>query len=106
MGFSPCTRSPVPDHHQVVAQTPQVFNPQPKPKVFNPNSEISESAKAKRHKISLNVVSLEELKIADGDTIAAGDLISDRTEQRLALESQISRIESAIKQLANAPATI
>jgi multidrug resistance efflux pump len=36
--------------------------------------------------------------------IAAGDLISDRTEQRLALESQISRVESAIKQSEQATA--
>lgn len=98
LGFSGYARSPVPTStNSVQAQEPKVFNPQSQPKVFNPGAENSAPA-AKRHKISLNVVSLEDLKITDGDMIAAGDLISDRTEQRIALESQIARIESAIKQ--------
>lgn len=77
-----------------IASEPKVFNPQT-PKVFSPNSERST---VKRHKISLSVVSLDDLKVADGDSIIAGDLVSDRTEQRIALESQIARIESAISQ--------
>lgn len=54
--------------------------------------------KMRRHRIDLSVSSLDDVKVREGDKIAAGDLLSDRTEQRLALESQKEALNMAIEQ--------
>jgi len=73
---------------------PQIFQPQPQ--VFQP--ETSQPQALRRQKISLSVLSLADLKVSEGDSVELGTLLSDRTEQRTALESQIDSIRSAIEQ--------
>ncbi|MEB3829634.1 hypothetical protein, partial [Phormidium sp. CCY1219] len=52
----------------------------------------------RRHRVNLTVSSLDDVKIREGDRVNAGDLLSDRTEQRLALEAQKEALNMAIEQ--------
>jgi biotin carboxyl carrier protein len=69
-------------------QTPVIEQPQPK----QPSSP-------KRHKITVNLTSMGDLKIKEGDRIQQGDIISDRTEQRQRLEAKKKQLEVAIAQM-------
>ncbi len=59
----------------------------------------SSSKSSKRHRIQVQVVSLNDLKIAEGSEVAAGQIISDRTEERQSLEAERDQIDNSIKQL-------
>jgi chaperonin cofactor prefoldin len=59
----------------------------------------SESKVSKRHRVQVQVVSLSDLKISEGSQVAAGQIISDRTEERQSLEAERNQIDNAIKQL-------
>ncbi|MCT7975223.1 hypothetical protein [Laspinema olomoucense] len=59
-----------------------------------PGGEI----KMRRHRVNLSVSSLDDVKVREGDQVQKGDLLSDRTEQRLALESQREALNMAIEQ--------
>ncbi|MCT7969001.1 hypothetical protein NG799_22060 [Laspinema sp. D1] len=59
-----------------------------------PGGEI----RMRRHRINLSVSSLDDVKVREGDRVSAGDLLSDRTEQRLTLESQRDALNMAIEQ--------
>lgn len=52
----------------------------------------------RRHRINLSVSSLDDVKVREGDQVREGDLLSDRTEQRLTLESQREALNMAIEQ--------
>lgn len=52
----------------------------------------------RRHRVNLTVSSLDDVKVREGDQVNEGDLLSDRTEQRLALESQKESLNRAIEQ--------
>src|SRR4028118_1052676 len=65
-----------------------------------PIIQLQQSAKpGKRHRIQVQVISLNDLKIAEGSEVAAGQIISDRTEERESLEAQRNQIDISIKQL-------
>ncbi len=53
----------------------------------------------RRHRITLNVTSLEDVKVQEGDQVESGQFLSDRTEQRLKLEAQRDRLKGAIAQM-------
>jgi hypothetical protein len=59
----------------------------------------SETKQSKRHRIQVQVISLNDLKIAEGSEVAAGQIISDRTEERESLEAQRNQIDISIQQL-------
>ena len=59
----------------------------------------SATTPGKRHRIQVQVISLNDLKIVEGSEVAAGQIISDRTEERESLEAQRSQIDISIKQL-------
>jgi len=59
----------------------------------------SESKVSKRHRVQVQVVSLSDLKISEGSQVAAGQIISDRTDERESLEAQRHQIDISIKQL-------
>lgn len=59
----------------------------------------STSKPGKRHRIQVQVISLNDLKIAEGSQVAAGQIISDRTDERESLEAQRNQIDISIKQL-------
>lgn len=59
----------------------------------------STSKPGKRHRIQVQVISLNDLKIAEGAEVAAGQIISDRTDERESLEAQRNQIDISIKQL-------
>jgi len=65
-----------------------------------PIIQLQQSAKpGKRHRIQVQVISLNDLKIAEGSEVVAGQIISDRTEERESLEAQRNQIDISIKQL-------
>lgn len=66
-----------------------------------PIIQIQQSASkpAKRHRIQVQVISLNDLKIAEGSLIAVNQIISDRTDERESLEAQRNQIDISIKQL-------
>jgi hypothetical protein len=59
----------------------------------------SETKQSKRHRIQVQVISLNDLKIVEGSEVAAGQIISDRTEERQSLEAERNQIDNAIQQL-------
>lgn len=59
----------------------------------------SSTKSSKRHRIQVQVISLNDLKIAEGAEVAAGQIISDRTEERESLEAQRNQIDISINQL-------
>jgi hypothetical protein len=59
----------------------------------------SASKVARRHRIQIQVVSLNDLKIAEGSEVGAGQIISDRTDERQSLEAERDQIDNSIKQL-------
>ena len=59
----------------------------------------SATTSGKRHRIQVQVISLNDLKIVEGSEVAAGQIISDRTEERESLEAQRNQIDISIKQL-------
>ena len=59
----------------------------------------TETKPSKRHRIQVQVVSINDLKIAEGDNIIQGQIISDRTDERQSLETEINQIDNAIKRL-------
>lgn len=66
-----------------------------------PTIQLKQSASksTKRHRIQVQVVSLNDLKIAEGSEVTAGQIISDRTEERQSLEAEREQIDNSIKQL-------
>lgn len=65
----------------------------------SPGEETSSGEiRMRRHRVNLTVSSLDDVKVREGDQVNAGDLLSDRTEQRLALESQKEALNRAIEQ--------
>lgn len=54
------------------------------------------SSTRKRHKINLNVSSLEDIKVAEGDRIEVGQIISDRTTERTKLQAKQQRLKSSL----------
>lgn len=59
----------------------------------------SASKSTKRHRIQVQVVSLNDLKIAEGSEVVVNQIISDRTDERKSLEAERDQIDNAIKQL-------
>jgi chromosome segregation ATPase len=47
----------------------------------------------------VHVISLNDLKIVEGSEVAAGQIISDRTEERQSLEAERNQIQNSIQQL-------
>jgi biotin carboxyl carrier protein len=81
---------------------PNLPAPAPIPRLQQrqPIIQLQQSAKAaKRHRIQVQVISLNDLKIAEGSEVVAGQIISDRTEERESLEAQRNQIDISIKQL-------
>lgn len=65
-----------------------------------PVIQLQQSTKpGKRHRIQVQVISLNDLKIAEGVEVVAGQIISDRTEERQSLEAERKQIENSIQQL-------
>jgi hypothetical protein len=59
----------------------------------------SETKQSKRHRIQVQVVSLNDLKISEGSAVEVGQIISDRTEERQSLEAERNQIENSIQRL-------
>ncbi len=59
----------------------------------------SETKQSKRHRIQVQVVSLNDLKISEGSAVEVGQIISDRTEERQSLEVERDQIQNSIQQL-------
>ena len=56
----------------------------------------SSSTSRKRHKISINVPNLDDIKVVEGQRVNVGDIISDRTSERTKLEAKKQRLESSL----------
>ncbi|MEG4007726.1 hypothetical protein QUA41_17715 [Microcoleus sp. Pol11C1] len=80
---------------------PNTPTPAPIPRLQKqPIIQLQQSTKpGKRHRIQVQVISLNDLKIAEGAEVAANQIISDRTEERESLEAQRNQIDISIKQL-------
>ncbi|MEG4034559.1 hypothetical protein QUA03_12110 [Microcoleus sp. S36b_A4] len=76
-------------------------SPAPIPRLQKPPViQLQQSTKpTKRHRIQVQVISLNDLKIAEGSDVVAGQIISDRTEERQSLEAERKQIENSIQQL-------
>lgn len=61
------------------------------------SSTFSQSSSTrKRHKININVSSLEDVKVIEGDRVEVSSLISDRTSERTKLQAKKERLESSL----------
>lgn len=76
----------------------------------NSTDTLQTSTSRKRHKIDLVISNLEEIKVAEGDVVEIGSLISDRTIKRTKLhdikqrlESSLSRAKLPLKELKSVP---
>ena len=77
-------------------------SPPPAPSLLKqPNIQLKkiETKPSKRHRIQVQVVSINDLKIAEGDSVTEGQIISDRTEERQSLVAERDQIDNAIKKL-------
>ncbi|MDJ0596936.1 MAG: hypothetical protein QNJ72_44425 [Pleurocapsa sp. MO_226.B13] len=54
------------------------------------------SSTRKRHKININVSSLEDIKVAEGDRVEVNSLISDRTSERTKLLAKKQRLAASL----------
>jgi biotin carboxyl carrier protein len=63
-------------------------------------NKLKESSQPKRHQITVNLTSTDDLKVKEGQKIEKGDVISDRTEARQQLEARKKQLTLAIQQLA------
>jgi hypothetical protein len=54
-----------------------------------------ETKSIKRHRVNLQVISLSDLKIAEGSQVVQGQVLSDRTEERQSLEAERNQIDRA-----------
>jgi hypothetical protein len=79
---------------QASAPSPQV------PVIQKATVQLKKETKSiKRHRVNLQVISLSDLKIAEGSEVVTGQIISDRTEDRQSLEAERNQIDNAIQQL-------
>jgi biotin carboxyl carrier protein len=79
---------------QAPAPSPQV------PVIQKTTVQLKKETKSiKRHRVNLQVISLSDLKIAEGSQVVQGQVLSDRTEERQSLEAQRNQIDISIKQL-------
>jgi hypothetical protein len=70
------------------------------PVIQKANVQLKKETKLiKRHRVNLQVISLFDLKIAEGSQIVQGQVLSDRTEERQSLEAERNQIDNAIQQL-------
>lgn len=93
----------------IIGFLPFVNNPQPStptPTAIpnlqkQPIIQLQQSAtkSTKRHRIQVQVVSLNDLKIAENSEVIVGQIISDRTDERQSLEAERDQIDNSIKQL-------
>jgi biotin carboxyl carrier protein len=60
---------------------------------------VGETSSPKRHKVTVNLISPNDLKVKEGQRIKEGDVISDRTEARQQLEARKKQLENAISQM-------
>lgn len=60
---------------------------------------VEEPSQPKRHQITVNLTSPNDLKVKEGQRVKSGDVISDRTEQRQQLEAKKRQLEMAIAQM-------
>jgi hypothetical protein len=60
---------------------------------------VDEPSSPKRHQVTVNLVSPNDLKVKEGQRIKEGDVISDRTEARQQLEARKKQLEIAIAQM-------
>ncbi|MEA5498028.1 hypothetical protein [Limnoraphis robusta] len=64
----------------------------------NPTIEQVEQDNSIRHKINCSVISLDDVKVSEKETVGAGQLLCDRTEQRQALENKKQQLELSLSQ--------
>jgi biotin carboxyl carrier protein len=53
---------------------------------------------SRRHKITCNVTAIEDVKVAEKDSVQAGQVLCDRTEARATLETKKQQLELALTQ--------
>lgn len=84
------------------------LNPQPSTPALSPVPSLQKQPviqlqqspqSGKRHRIQVQVISLNDLKIAEGSEVIPGQIISDRTDERQSLEAERDQIDNSIKQL-------
>jgi hypothetical protein len=79
---------------QAPAPSPQV------PVIQKATVQLKKETKSiKRHRVNLQVISLSDLKIAEGSQVVQGQVLSDRTEERQSLEAERNQIQNSIQQL-------
>jgi hypothetical protein len=79
---------------QASAPSPQV------PVIQKATVQLKKETKSiKRHRVNLQVISLSDLKIAEGSQVVQGQVLSDRTEERQSLEAERNQIQNSIQQL-------
>lgn len=74
-----------------------------KPSNVSAQQQIQDSTplgnNSRLHKLSIQIVKPEDLKVKQGDNVNVGQILADRTEERSQLESQQRQIELSIKQI-------
>jgi biotin carboxyl carrier protein len=61
-------------------------------------AEEDDAASSRRHKITCNVTAIEDVKVAEKDSVQAGQTLCDRTEARATLEAKKQQLELALTQ--------
>ena len=58
--------------------------------------QTSSSTSSRRHRISINVSSLDDIKVVEGDRVKVGQIISDRTSERTKLQAKKQRLTASL----------
>jgi biotin carboxyl carrier protein len=61
-------------------------------------AEEDDATSSRRHKITCNVTAIEDVKVAEKDSVQAGQVLCDRTEARATLEAKKQQLELALTQ--------
>jgi biotin carboxyl carrier protein len=81
------------------ASTPSMLiTSSPTPPAVTAPAEEDDATSSRRHKITCNVTAIEDVKVAEKDSVQAGQTLCDRTEARAALEAKKQQLELALTQ--------
>ncbi len=61
-------------------------------------ADEDDATSSRRHKITCNVTSIEDVKVQEKDVVVAGQTLCDRTEARATLEAKKKQLELALQQ--------
>jgi hypothetical protein len=89
------------DPNQAIAQTSGTTLPTftQEPNNLDLQNTLNQAEQPKRLKVTVSLSNPEDLKVVEGKRIQKGDVLSDRTKERLRLEAKRKQLNLAIQQM-------